>query len=347
MRLLNERLAVMWLPASLIMIGGPIWLAWGRWRTLIEGHPLTNVVATAVLIVGALGLVWAIGTLVMTQDTPARSTVGRRVAATFSIIVVVIGVVVSLALGWARPLPAQPVAVAAMRSSGPSDPGTGVRLVQHLTWYEFVPNRPVGISPRPAPAGSPTTQPSDQPQPGSEPPIGMIFSPGAKVDARAYAAMLRPFAEAGVLVVVLKEPFGLALLPDGQVGAVLADHPAVKIWVAAGHSMGGVEAARMVNDHPEFDALLLWAGYPGWPVSRPISVLSISGSADGLSTPAAIGAAKPYLPDSAQYLEVAGANHAAFGDYGRQPGDGALAGDRAAIQAKIIDASLAFVLGLH
>ncbi|MCU1420467.1 MAG: hypothetical protein JWN36_118, partial [Microbacteriaceae bacterium] len=51
------------------------------------------------------------------------------------------------------------------------------------------------------------------------------------------------------------------------------------------------------------------------------TVLSISGSRDGLSTPQKIADARPLLPDSARFVVIRGADHASFGDYGAQPGD--------------------------
>ena len=51
-------------------------------------------------------------------------------------------------------------------------------------------------------------------------------------------------------------------------------------------------------------------------------MLSISGSEDGLSTPGKIEGAAHLLPADASFVEIEGANHASFGDYGVQPGDG-------------------------
>jgi len=52
------------------------------------------------------------------------------------------------------------------------------------------------------------------------------------------------------------------------------------------------------------------------------AVLSFAGSADGLSTPAKIEEASPLLPTDTVSVLLEGANHASFGDYGVQPGDG-------------------------
>ena len=51
-------------------------------------------------------------------------------------------------------------------------------------------------------------------------------------------------------------------------------------------------------------------------------MLSVSGSLDGLSTPAKIDDSRSLLPAGATFVVVDGASHASFGDYGPQPGDG-------------------------
>jgi hypothetical protein len=50
-------------------------------------------------------------------------------------------------------------------------------------------------------------------------------------------------------------------------------------------------------------------------------VLSLLGERDGLSTPEKAATAAHLLPPTAETVMLPGANHAAFGDYGPQPGD--------------------------
>ena len=57
-----------------------------------------------------------------------------------------------------------------------------------------------------------------------------MFSPGALVDARAYADLLRSVAEAGYLVIILKVPFGVAIAQIGQSAGPIADHPEIATW---------------------------------------------------------------------------------------------------------------------
>lgn len=341
LRVLNVRLAVLWLFGSLLMLAGPVYMVWGRWGPLLDGHPLTLVCGVAVLVLGFVGLLWAVGTLVVTPEQSTGPTVGRRIALNLSVALLVLGLITSAGLAWIRPVPAKPAAITALTSTDT------VQRVGRLTWYELVPTADTLEAARRSSDSEPngTSTPPSGSRPGvPDYPVAVVFSPGARIDARGYAATLRPLAEAGVLVIVLKEPFGLALLPDAQVQRILSTHPGVDTWVAAGHSMGGVAAAGMINRHPEFSGLLLWASYPAAPLERPVPVLSISGSTDGQTEPADIGRSKADLPGDARFVEVAGANHAAFGDFGRLRGDGSLVGDRDEIQAKIINQSRRFVL---
>ncbi len=141
-------------------------------------------------------------------------------------------------LGWLRPFEAGPDALAALHSDGI------VSVVDTPTTIEL---SPVG-----------TEQPT----------VGLVFSPGARVDSRAYAALLRPIAEAGYLVVILKEPFGLAITQIGQAAGPIADHPEITTWAVGGHSLGGVSAASFAADNPaSVSGLLLWASYPNGDLS--------------------------------------------------------------------------------
>ncbi|MFS2281716.1 alpha/beta hydrolase [Microbacterium sp. OR21] len=66
-------------------------------------------------------------------------------------------------------------------------------------------------------------------------------------------------------------------------------------------------------------------------------MLSIAGSADGLSTPEKIADARPLLPADAELVEIDGASHASFGGYGTQAGDGTPTISDDAMRARITD----------
>ena len=157
----------------------------------------------------------------------------------------------------------------------------------------------------------------------------MQFQPGAKVDARAYAAILRPLAEAGYPVVIPKQPLGIAFFALGAFDGERAAHPAITQWVVGGHSLGGTVAAMTAEAHDAdvtspVRGLLLYASYPATDMRSTLTagVLSVSGTNDGLATPAKIDASKLTLPAASVFVPIQGAVHSYFGDYGEQPGDG-------------------------
>jgi dienelactone hydrolase len=178
----------------------------------------------------------------------------------------------------------------------------------------------------------------------------VFFQPGARVDARAYAAVLRPLAEAGHVVVIPKQPLGIAFLAISAFGSAQSAYPAVTGWVVGGHSLGGTVAAIDADAH-DADAtapvigLLLYASYPASDMSTTLTAaaLSISGSEDGLATPAKIDAARPDLPKGTTFIVIDGGVHAFFGDYGPQPGDGAPTISHDDARRQIAAASIAWV----
>ncbi|UYO96103.1 alpha/beta hydrolase [Microbacterium sp. M28] len=151
--------------------------------------------------------------------------------------------------------------------------------------------------------------------------IGLVFIPGAKVDPWAYAAILQGIvAEDDVTVVITRPWLNLAFFDLRGMDAFTSAAPDVDTWIVGGHSLGGVRGCQLATDA---DALLLFASYCSDDLaSTDLPVLSLAGSEDGLSTPQKIADARHLLPADAELIEIEGASHASFGDYGPQPGDG-------------------------
>ena len=171
--------------------------------------------------------------------------------------------------------------------------------------------------------------------------------PGARIDSRAYAHVLRPLAEAGYLVAVLKEPFGFSLLDADQGKKVLDVHPEITYWAAGGHSLGGTTAASLADQDERVKGLVLFASYPADSLVRTdLKAVSISGAADGFTTPADIEASKGEA--SARYVLCRDQRGSAqlIGDYGEQSGDGIATVDRSAAQTEITTAALALLTSL-
>lgn len=160
------------------------------------------------------------------------------------------------------------------------------------------------------------------------PTTGLIFYPGGKVDYRAYSPIARRLAARGYLVVLADMPLHLAVFNPERATPFIIKYPEIMTWAVGGHSLGGAMAARYVYNHPDLDSVLrglvLLAAYPADTdnlSNRPVSVLSISASEDGLATADKIEASRPILPANARFVEIPGGNHSGFGSYGAQSGD--------------------------
>ncbi|KFF60184.1 hydrolase [Cryobacterium sp. MLB-32] len=155
--------------------------------------------------------------------------------------------------------------------------------------------------------------------------VGLVFIPGARVDPYAYLAPLAGTVEAsGATVVITKPTLNLAFFDQRPLSTFTSAAPNVSTWYVGGHSLGGVRACMLVDSpDPKVSGLVLFASYCASSISDSgVPVLSISGSNDGLSTPAKITETSDLLPLDTRFVQIAGANHASFGAFGVQPGDG-------------------------
>lgn len=172
------------------------------------------------------------------------------------------------------------------------------------------------------------------------PQTGLILYPGGRVDYRAYSAHAQGIAAEGFLVVVVPMPLNFAFLGANRAADVMIAFPEIETWVVGGHSLGGAMAAEFAYDNPNLvDGLLLWASYPAQNTdlsSSQLNLLSISASNDGLATRQDIEDSITRLPEDAIFIEIEGGNHAGFGWYGPQSGDGQLAISQEAQQRQII-----------
>lgn len=172
---------------------------------------------------------------------------------------------------------------------------------------------------------------------------GLIFIPGAKVDPLGYASMLAGLVRDGVTVVITQPTLGLAILDLRGPAAFTVLAPDVDEWAIGGHSLGGVRACQLAGSDG-VEKLILVGSYCATDLSgTEIDVLSISGTEDGLSTPEKIEDAWDLLPADAESVVIEGANHASFGSYGPQSGDGeaTIAVDQ--VHAQVDEAMLSFL----
>ncbi|WP_290459196.1 alpha/beta hydrolase [Romboutsia ilealis] len=158
---------------------------------------------------------------------------------------------------------------------------------------------------------------------GTEATKGFILYPGAKVDAKAYAPLCRKIAENGYEVVILDMYLNFAMLSPNKAEKIIKEHENIKSWVVGGHSLGGVVASRFAANNINVDGVVLLASYPSNDDLKQLGkdVVSIWGSKDGVINFENLIESKEKLPKDTTYVEIEGANHSQFADYGKQKGD--------------------------
>ncbi len=153
---------------------------------------------------------------------------------------------------------------------------------------------------------------------------GFIFYPGGKVDINAYKPLMAALAEKGVTCVLVEMPFNLAVLDINAADGIIEQYPDIEKWYIGGHSLGGSMASSYLSDNADdFDGLALLGAYSTSDLSNTdLDVLSIYGSEDRVMNRKKYDANKGNLPNDVTEIIIDGGNHAGFGMYGAQDGDG-------------------------
>ena len=123
-------------------------------------------------------------------------------------------------------------------------------------------------------------------------------------------------------VFLVRMPARLAFFGSNKADEALqetADYANVYI---GGHSLGGAMAANYAAEHAEsLDGVILLAAYSTKPLPDSLPVLSVYGTEDGVLNRANYEKNLANVPNL-QEVVIEGGNHAQFGSYGEQRGDG-------------------------
>lgn len=156
------------------------------------------------------------------------------------------------------------------------------------------------------------------------PTTGFLFYPGGKVESTAYAPLMLALAERDVLCVLIPMPCNLAVLNPNAAEGIQEQFPEIENWYIGGHSLGGSMAASYAAKHgEELGGLVLLAAYATADLTdSALDVLSLYGSEDGVLNMEKQENYRKNLPETTVEIVIPGGNHAGFGSYGAQDGDG-------------------------
>ncbi len=152
---------------------------------------------------------------------------------------------------------------------------------------------------------------------------GLVFYPGARVEPAAYVPLAAKLAQRGVFCVVVKMPLGFAFFDINAADSVMAAYPQVSRWWVGGHSLGGAMVASYAEKNAsKLEGVALLGAFGSQDLAATgLNVEVVYGSADGVVNRDSLKKCTDTLPASSVCV-IEGGNHAGFGDYGSQSGDG-------------------------
>lgn len=154
--------------------------------------------------------------------------------------------------------------------------------------------------------------------------IGFIIYPGGKVDERAYAPLAEELHRNDDTVVIVKMPFRLSILDNNEANNVIGDNPHIKKWYIIGHSLGGTSASIFADKYGNnIEGIVFLGSYTYKDLSdSDLKVLTITGSNDEVINRQKAKEANSDYPSNTKHINLNGGNHAYYGSYGLQDGDG-------------------------
>lgn len=165
--------------------------------------------------------------------------------------------------------------------------------------------------------------------------VGFIFYPGGKVEATAYSPLLSKLTKEGITCILLEMPFHLAVFDVNAAEEVYPRFPDINTWYIGGHSLGGAMASSYADQSSkDLSGMILLGAYSVGDGSVP--TLAIYGSQDQVLD-------KTKLESTRNQYLIEGGNHANFGNYGNQEGDGIATITKEEQQQMTVDSILNFI----
>ncbi|MDO4978113.1 MAG: alpha/beta hydrolase [Eubacteriales bacterium] len=153
---------------------------------------------------------------------------------------------------------------------------------------------------------------------------GLIFYPGGKVEYDSYVPLMSRLARKGIFCILIHMPYNIAFFDANAADGIPEKYPEIKEWYLAGHSLGGVVAESYLEKNKEdYKGMIYLASYGTKDIhDTNLRVLSIYGDSDQVVNVDKIKESRDLMPEDYEEHIIEGGNHASFGNYGDQKGDG-------------------------
>lgn len=152
---------------------------------------------------------------------------------------------------------------------------------------------------------------------------GLIIYPGGKVEYTAYAPLCMELAKNGIDVFLVDMPFNFSFFNMNAADKIINEYN-YDNWYIGGHSLGGACASIYASKNSsKVQGLILLASYSTKEISEDVKCLLIHGDNDKVLNLSNYNKCLTNCINREEYL-IEGGNHASFGSYGEQKGDGKL-----------------------
>lgn len=150
------------------------------------------------------------------------------------------------------------------------------------------------------------------------PKMNVIFIPGGLVEPESYKYLASSIALNGYNVTIVKVVFNLAILtPKSSLKYINPD----LVNVLIGHSLGGVVASMAASGNESVSKVIMLGSYPIKDLSDKDTLLITAEHDEGMDIDK-FNDSLQYLNEQNVIFNIEGGNHAQFGWYGPQKGDG-------------------------
>lgn len=153
----------------------------------------------------------------------------------------------------------------------------------------------------------------------------LIFYPGERIEYTAYGPLMHELAKQGYDVILLNVPFNLAIFDIDRANTYIDNEKYdYENWYVGGHSLGGYAASAYAASHADKikGVVVLGAVPADSKIDDSLTEVIIYGSNDKLLDTAKLESIKSKFSSNTVLEVIDGGNHAQFGSYGIQNGDG-------------------------